>query len=83
MLAVCKLHKTQAVLLYRFLLYFSLNNKISDEPFNYFSSIFYDDDDEETLQTAPTFAIHYNAVKRTFYIPGVSQQFVTETIFAH
>ena len=26
----------------------------------------------------PTFAIHYNAVKQTFYIPGVSQQFVTE-----
>ena len=26
----------------------------------------------------PTFALHYNAVKQTFYIPGVSKRFVTE-----
>jgi len=26
----------------------------------------------------PTFAVHYNAAKQTFCIPGVSQQFVTE-----
>jgi len=25
----------------------------------------------------PTFTIHYNAVKQTFHIPGVLQQFVT------
>jgi len=30
----------------------------------------------------PTFAIYYNAVKQTFYIPGTSRQFAAEYVSA-